>query len=45
MEIVSTSELSISYDGQDLRDGLMDVQELAPALLASGVRFKRPTGS
>lgn len=36
MEIVSTAELSISYDGDSLRAGLMDVRELAPALLASG---------
>jgi hypothetical protein len=36
MEIVSSAELSISYDGESVRAGLMDVQELAPALLASG---------
>lgn len=33
---MSSSELSISYDGDSLRAGLMDVQELAPALLATG---------
>src|SRR2546427_5812207 len=36
MEIVSSAELSITYDGEMVRTGLMDVQELAPALLASG---------
>jgi hypothetical protein len=41
MEIVSTAELSISYDGESLRTGLMDVQELAPALLASGTLIQK----
>jgi hypothetical protein len=41
MELVSTAELSISYDGEILRTGLMDVQELAPALLASGTLIQK----
>lgn len=41
MEIVSSAELSISYDGEVLRAGLMDVQELAPALLASGTLIQK----
>ncbi|MGA9884922.1 MAG: hypothetical protein WBQ34_14495, partial [Candidatus Acidiferrales bacterium] len=41
MEIVSSSELTISYDGELLRAGLMDVQELAPALLASGTLLQK----
>jgi hypothetical protein len=41
MEIVSSAQLSISYDGELLRAGLMDVQELAPALLASGTLIQK----
>jgi hypothetical protein len=41
MEIVSSAQLSISYDGELLRTGLMDVQELAPALLASGTLIQK----
>ncbi len=41
MELVSSAELSISYDGAMVRTGLMDVQELAPALLASGVLIQK----
>jgi hypothetical protein len=41
MEIVSSAELTISYDGEMLRTGLMDVQELAPALLASGTLIQK----
>ncbi|MGC1129553.1 MAG: hypothetical protein WA875_08340 [Candidatus Acidiferrales bacterium] len=35
MEIVSSAELTIAYDGEILRRGSMDVQELAPALMAT----------
>jgi hypothetical protein len=41
MEIVSSTELTISYDGADLRNGLMDVRELAPALLATGTLLQK----
>jgi hypothetical protein len=41
MEIVSSAELSISYDGEMVRTGFMDVQELAPALLASGTLIQK----
>jgi hypothetical protein len=35
MEIVSSAELTIAYDGESLRRGSMDVQDLAPALMAT----------
>jgi hypothetical protein len=41
MEIVSSTELSITYDGELVRTGLMDVQELAPALLASSTLIQK----
>lgn len=41
MEIVSSAEFSISYDGELVRAGFMDVQELAPALLASGTLIQK----
>lgn len=41
MEIVSSAELSITYDGELVRTGLMDVQELAPALLASSTLIQK----
>jgi hypothetical protein len=41
MDIVSSAELSITYDGDLVRTGLMDVQELAPALLASGTLVQK----
>lgn len=41
MEIVSSAELTITYDGDSVRAGLMDVQELAPALLASGTLIQK----
>jgi hypothetical protein len=33
--------LSISYDGDNVRTGLMDAQELAPALLAAGTLIQK----
>jgi hypothetical protein len=33
---MSTSQFTLSYDGDQLRDGQMDVRELGPALLAVG---------
>lgn len=33
---MSTSQFTLSYDGDELRDGQMDVRELGPALLAVG---------
>jgi hypothetical protein len=41
METVSSTELTISYDGADVRNGLMDVRELAPALLATGTLLQK----
>lgn len=41
MEIVSSAELTISYDGTAVRSGLMDVRELAPALLATGTLLQK----
>lgn len=41
MEIVSSADLTISYDGDALRSGLMDVRELAPALLATGTLLQK----
>jgi hypothetical protein len=41
MQIVSSAELSISYDGEMVRTGLMDVQDLAPALLASSTLIQK----
>src|SRR5437588_1172700 len=41
MEIMSTAEFAISYDGELVRAGLMDVQQLAPALLASGALIQK----
>ncbi len=41
MEIVSSSELTITYDGAAVRSGLMDVRELAPALLATGTLLQK----
>jgi len=41
MEIVSSAELSITYDGELVRTGLMDVQELAPALLGSSTLIQK----
>jgi hypothetical protein len=41
MEVVSSAELTITYDGNSVRTGLMDVQELAPALLASGALIQK----
>lgn len=41
MEIVSSAELSITYDGELVRTGVMDVQELAPALLASSTLIQK----
>src|SRR5713101_3323165 len=41
MEIVSSAVLSITYDGDLVRTGLMDVQELAPALMASSTLIQK----
>jgi hypothetical protein len=41
MEIVSSAELTITYDGEAVRSGLMDVRELAPALLATGTLLQK----
>lgn len=41
MEIVSSADLTISYDGESVRAGLMDVQELAPALLATSTLLQK----
>lgn len=37
---VSTSHFSLIYDGDALRDGEMDVRDLAPAILAAGKLFE-----
>ena len=39
MEDMSKTNFSISYDGQALKDGSMDVRDLAPALFAIGQLF------
>ncbi|HEV2500851.1 MAG TPA: hypothetical protein VGY31_14860 [Terriglobia bacterium] len=36
-----TAELTITYDGEVLTEGLMDVRELAPALLAAGTLLQK----
>ena len=41
MELVSSAELTFAYDGESLRTGVMDVQELAPALLATGTLLQK----
>jgi hypothetical protein len=41
MEIVSSADFTISYDGEAVRAGLMDVQELGPALLAAGTLLRK----
>lgn len=41
MEIVSSADLTISYDGDSVRTGTMDVQDLAPALLATGTLLRK----
>jgi hypothetical protein len=37
---MSTSQFTLSYDGDGLRDGEMDVRDLAPALLATSKLFE-----
>ena len=41
MEIVSSDELTISYDGEAVRAGVMDVQDLAPALMAASTLLRK----
>jgi hypothetical protein len=41
MEIVSTANLTIVYDGDSVRAGAMDVDALAPSLLAAGTLLRK----
>jgi hypothetical protein len=40
----SSSEFSVVYDGEALAENLMDVRDLAPALLALGEAFEIANG-
>lgn len=41
MDIVSTADLTIVYDGDGVRAGAMDVDALAPSLLAAGTLLRK----